>query len=480
MKNKKAMAIIMTAMLTMLTACGTTSSVTTNLTEEAGARSKNTSGAKASTVEQVSDKASEKSGESASKKNTSEKNGASYVSISELNTEDMFSERDMEQSPDLTGTEKIKVSDNKNVTIDSAGTYVISGQSKETTIYIEAGDEDKIQLVLDNVSITNNDTPVIYVKSADKVFITTTDSKNSLAVTGEFKSDGDTNTDAVIFSKDDLVLNGTGTLTVASTDNAVASKDTLKITGGNISIDCTGNAFEAHDAIEIADGNVDIISCNDGLHAKDSDDDTKGYVYIGGGTFNITAADDAIHATTFVRIDNGNLTMNCAEGIEGTVIHVNDGTINITASDDGINAARKSSVSTPLFEMNGGEITINMGAGDTDGVDSNGDITINGGTLNITGRSTFDCDGKATYNGGTIIENGKETNTITNQMMGGMGNRGEMGKKNGMNNGNIMEKNNEMNGNCNINNSGNFNGRGKMKGRGRGEIQNKDESMNNE
>ena len=473
MKNKKAMAIIMTAMLTMLTACGTASSVTTNLTEEAGARSKNADGAEVETIGQRSDKAAEKAGESAEDESTSPKIGTFSVSAGELDTEDLFSKRDMEQSPDLYDAENIEVSDDKSITIDSEGIYVISGQSKETTIYIEAGDEDKIQLVLDNVTITNSSVPVIYVKSADKVFITTADGDNNLSVTGAFQADGDTNTDAVIFSKDDLVLNGTGTLNISSSDNAVASKDTLKITGGNIVIDCKGNAFEAHDAIEIADGNVDIKSCNDGLHAKDNGDDIKGYIYIGGGTFSITAADDAIHATHFVRIDGGNLKLNGAEGIEATVIQVNDGTVDITASDDGINAARKSNATTPSFELNGGEITINMEAGDTDGVDSNGDITINGGTLSITGRSTFDCDGKATYNGGTIIENGKETNSITNQMMGGKGSRGGMGNKFGTDNDINMKNRPE-------DNSDNLIERGKMKERGRNRMQDKDWMTNSD
>ena len=93
--------------------------------------------------------------------------------------------------------------------------------------------------------------------------------------------------------------------------------------------------------------------------------------------------------------------------------------MNISASDDGINAAQKSDQYTPTYEQSGGEVTIVMGSGDTDGVDSNGNIYINGGTIDISGQSTFDYDGTAEYNGGSIIENGTETNTITNQLMGG-------------------------------------------------------------
>ena len=71
------------------------------------------------------------------------------------------------------------------------------------------------------------------------------------------------------------------------------------------------------------------------------------------------------------------------------------------------------------IEINGGNLTIKMGAGDTDGIDSNGNLYINGGTIDITANSPFDYDGESKYTGGTIIVNGEETNTITNQMMGG-------------------------------------------------------------
>ena len=59
-------------------------------------------------------------------------------------------------------------------------------------------------------------------------------------------------------------------------------------------------------------------------------------------------------------------------------------------------------------------------------IDSNGSITVNGGVINVTGGSTFDCDGTAAYNGGTIIVNGQQVDSIPNQMgmMGGFGGRG--------------------------------------------------------
>ena len=92
------------------------------------------------------------------------------------------------------------------------------------------------------------------------------------------------------------------------------------------------------------------------------------------------------------------------------------------------NATNKSTDYSVKVEINGGDLTINMGQGDTDGIDSNGDLTITGGTINVTGQSAFDYDGTLTHTGGTLIINGEETNEITNQFGGGMNNMGRGGQ----------------------------------------------------
>ncbi len=345
-----------------------------------------------------------------------------------IDTTDLFTERDLLQTADLSSAKTFTVTDGETITIQDEGVYLITGTASNATIQVEAADDAKVQLVLDSLTITNDTAPCIYIKSADKVFVTTTDSTSSLSVSGAFTADGTTNINAAIFSKDDLVLNGVGTLEISSSDNAVSSKDDLKITGGTYKITCSGTAFDANDSIAVADGSFEISESNDGFHAENDDDDSVGYVYIGGGSFLINAIDDAIHATTIVQIDNGTFELNAAEGIEGTYLQFNGGTISINASDDGINASVKSSAFPVLAEFNGGDITVVMGQGDTDAIDSNGDLTINGGTLNLTAQSPFDYDGAAVKNGGTIIVNGTETDSISNQMMGGgMGGPGGMG-----------------------------------------------------
>ena len=342
-----------------------------------------------------------------------------------LDAGELFTSRDLEQSADLSEAQTLTVSDGQQITISSEGVYVLRGSAKNATVIVDADSSAKVQLVLDGLSITNDDFPCIYLKSADKVFLTTL-SDSSLSVTGTFVSDGDTNTDAVIFSKDDLTLNGTGTLTVSSTDNGVSSKDDLKVTGGSYVISASSKCLEGKDSICIAGGDFSLTAGSDGLHAENDEDESLGYVYIGGGSFSVSANDDGIHGTAFVQIDGGSLQIAAAEGIEGSFVQINDGTISIQSWDDGINAANKSGAYPVCVEINGGDITIAMSAGDTDGIDANGSIVINGGTVSITGSSGFDYDGTAQLNGGTVVVNGQTLDYIPNQMMGG-GMGGQMG-----------------------------------------------------
>lgn len=343
-----------------------------------------------------------------------------------LDTAEMFTSRDLKQEADTSDAQTINVSDGQDLTITEEGVYIISGTASNMSIIVDAASDAKVQLVLDDLNITNSSSPAIYVKSADKVFVTTAaNSNNTLTVSGTFSADGDTNTDAVIFSKDDLILNGQGSLTINSSDNGISGKDDIKITGGTINVTSSSDAIEANDSIAIADGSITISSGKDGLHAENDEDNSVGYIYIGGGNLSIDASSDAIQATTVLQIDNGTITTNSSEGLEATYVQINGGTITVNAYDDGINASTKSSAYTVTAEFNGGEITVNMGQGDTDAIDSNGNLYINGGTLYLNAQSPFDYDGQCAYNGGTLYVNGQQTDQITNQMMGGMG--GNMG-----------------------------------------------------
>ena len=404
MKFKACSTLLLAALLAgSLTACGTSTASTDTDTE-------------ASSAQAVIDAAFSENGFGSDGDKTI---AAETASLEETTENEWFTDRDLKQTADLTGAVSYTVEDGQNIEITEAGVYVLTGAAENVTVTVNAGDGDKVQLVLDGVDILNDDTPCIYVKNADKVFLTTTKSENSLAVTGTFTADGDTNTDAAIFSKDDIVLNGQGTLAIESTGNGVSSKDDLKVTGGTLVIDCAADALEANDTIAVAGGDLTIDAGKDGLSAGDDEEDGTGNIYLAGGTFTITAGSDAIRGNNTVRIDGGTLILEAPEGVEGTFVQINNGSIAITADDDGINATQKSTAVSVAVEITGGDITIEMGQGDTDAIDVNGDLTISGGTVDITARSAFDFDGTGTLSGGAVTVNGEEVTQLTGQMMGG-------------------------------------------------------------
>lgn len=360
---------------------------------------------------------------SGSADNESVVNSAATSSDGAIDASELFSKRDLQQNAALDTAISYAVSDGEDISITGEGVYLLSGSAKNVSVTVDAGDEDKVQLVLDGLDVTNDSRPVIYVKNADKVFVTTAAaSENSLSVTGAFTADGSTNTDAVIFSRDDLVFNGLGSLKIRSTDNGISGKDDIKITGGTLDVSAVDHAIEANDSIAIADGTLTLTSSGkDGLHAENEDDDREGWIYICGGTLNIQVADDGIHAVSIIQIDGGTLNITAAEGIEATWVQINGGNITINASDDGINGGQKSKSYTVCIEIHGGSLGITMGPGDTDGIDSNGNLIITDGTINVNAQSPFDYDGTLTHTGGTIIVNGSETSEISNQFGGGPG-----------------------------------------------------------
>ncbi len=347
-------------------------------------------------------------------------NNTDYTSL--LDISDLFSNRDLKQEADTSEAQNIALESGSDITISQEGVYVLSGNVENCTIIVNTDKESKVQLVLDGVSITNDNSPAIVVVSADKCFVTTTDSENTFKVTGSFTETEGLDTDAVIYSKDDLVLNGKGTLNIESTDNAVTAKDDLKITGGVYNFTCTGKGFQANDSILINDGTFNIKTNNDAFHSENNDDDKLGYIYIANGSFELNAEDDALQSHSAIQIDGGEFSITAHEAIEATTLQINGGKFTISASDDAINATQTSTAYSTAVEINGGEITMTIGQGDTDAIDSNGDIVVNGGYIDITANSAFDYDGTAAYNGGTIIINGEQVNEIPQpQQMGGKG-----------------------------------------------------------
>ena len=261
-----------------------------------------------------------------------------------LSYDDMFTDRDLDVGYEESDSVKISLSDDSTtvssgssdnsstddtvdgvtvdgnvITITSGGTYIISGTLSEGQLVVDADDE-KVQLVLDNADITCATSAAIYVKSAGKTFITLAEgSENILMNTAEFEAIDDNNRDAVIFSKDDLSLNGSGTLTINSENgHGIVSKDDLKITGGTYNITAASHALSGKDSVRIAAGTFNLVCGKDGIHSENADDSSKGYVYIAGGEFTIDSTGDGIDASNIVQIDDGTFDITAGGGVENS------------------------------------------------------------------------------------------------------------------------------------------------------------------
>lgn len=366
---------------------------------------------------------------------TTESSTTTSSSVTETDTSDMFSDRDKEVGYDESESVTISLADNSSscesdavsitentITIKDEGTYILSGSLSDGMVIVEAEDTDKVQIVLNGVSISNNQSAAFYVRSADKVFVTTASgTENILEHNGSsYTAIDENNIDAAIFSKSDLTLNGEGTLTVTAQEgHGIVSKDDLVLTSGTYVITSASHGLSGKDSVRIANGTYTIVSGKDGIHAQNKDDSSSGFVYLAGGTYTISAGDDGIHAASNVTISDGKIDITQSyEGIEGLSIDIAGGEISVLASDDGINAAggndssssegfqggddQFASTEGAYIQISGGVLYVNASG---DGIDSNGDITVSGGETYVSGP-TNDGNGSLDYNGSAQITGG--------------------------------------------------------------------------
>lgn len=307
--------------------------------------------------------------------------------------------------------------DPSNVTaINKAGVYRLSENTINQPLIIDANNDD-VKIILDNATIENPTGPAIACYSANNLVIELI-GENYLTDGASYDSIYDEDVSGVIYSKDDLVFQGDGTLHLtAKYQDAIVGKDDLKFRGGYYQIDATDDGIRGKDSVHIVNGNFTISSKADAIKSTNEVDAGKGYVFIEGGNFFIDAGDDGIRASRKLRVDNGTITISQSyEGLESPVIAINGGNISLTTNDDGINAGNGSGDSSTSqnpnnadpscsLSINGGNIYVNSGG---DGVDSNGYIYFNGGTTIIdgptnNGNGALDSGAGITINGGTVI-----------------------------------------------------------------------------
>ncbi|NLC39716.1 MAG: carbohydrate-binding domain-containing protein [Clostridiaceae bacterium] len=307
------------------------------------------------------------------------------------------------------------------VTITEEGSYVASGTLSDGQIVIAAANTDKVHLVLNGVDIVSKSSAPVYASQCDKLAITLADgTKNSLTDGGSgflYADPVEEEPNAALFCKDDLTINGTGSLIVnASFNNGIVSKDDLMIISGEITVSAANHGIKGNDSITLLSGVLDITASNDGINSN-------GNIIISGGDLTISVGDDGIHADGNLTVNAGTIIVNESyEGLEAANIIITGGEIDLTSSDDALNAAGdaeetgggifgKNDFSTAgaySINISGGNIILSAGG---DGIDSNGTISISGGNIQAIINSSpdngaLDADGEISFTGGTIIYGG--------------------------------------------------------------------------
>ena len=323
------------------------------------------------------------------------------------------------------------------LTVSQEGTYLLSGTLAQGQVVVEADhDTAKVQLVLDGASISNATGPAIWVKSADKVFVTTAEStQNSLSSGDDFAlKEGEDEPDATIFSKENLTLNGKGSLAIEGNyKNGVTSKDDLVIGGGTFVVTAADHGLKGKDCVKMAGGTVTVTAGGDGVKSTNDEDTARGFVSIDGGTLTVDAGDDGIDAQWYFR--------------------VMDGTVNVTSADDAFHSESDGLIGGGTITVDAGddafhceyELVVDSGTIDVqscvEGYEAQ-QVIVNGGTSNLVASDdainaavaeayTGDAEtttASASANGdvqSAVPQNGEENGQNTDGAQGGKGNRGQ-------------------------------------------------------
>ncbi len=293
--------------------------------------------------------------------------------------------------------------DGNVVTISAAGSYSISGTCADGQIIIDCGKGDDVYLVLNGVDLTCKTGPAILCESADKLTVTlNTNTQNSISDGTDYSTDEAESTGAALFSRETLVINGDGSLSVnGAYRDGICSKDGLRLCGGNITVTAVEDGIIGKDYLLAAAGTITVNSGLDGLKSTNSSDSGKGYVSITGGTIDIASGNDGIQAETTLSISGGDINI-VSGGGSSTVEHTaendrgfgrghfgdfsTDGSSgfdfsNLTDSSGNSAESMKGVKAGTAISITGGTLTTDSA---DDSVHSNGGVTITGGVLNLS------------------------------------------------------------------------------------------------
>ena len=338
------------------------------------------------------------------------KNNADSITM-EINTDDD------DEKIDWSKYETVSYELSKSLTITKEGVYQLTGTIEDGVITINTS--GNVKLVLDNVRITNSNGPAIYVQEAEDVVISTVSGSMNYLEDGSSYKGYDTDVIGTIFSHDDITFEGEGTLVVTSNcEDAIVSKDDLKIVNGTYQITSADDGIRGKDSVYIKNATFKIEAKGDGIKSTNDTDSEKGYVLIENGTFEINATLDGIQAETKLLIQNGTFDIttgggssitstredwgrwgttssnnDSAKGIKsGDNLVIENGVITIDSSDDAIHSNNYLGIKSGTYYISSGD----------DGMHADTELIIDNGEIGITKSYEGLEASKITINDGNI------------------------------------------------------------------------------
>lgn len=287
------------------------------------------------------------------------------------------------------------------VTITREGSYLLSGILEKGMVVVDTDDESKVQLILDGAEIINEDGAAIYVKSADKVFLTlAAGSVNVLANGGSYAANDEEKVDGAIYAECNLTVNGTGRLEITAAEgHGMVSRDDLRITEATLRVTSARHGLSGKDSVRMAGGSLEVVSGQDGIHSEHKDGQ-KGFVYIADGIVDVEAGGDGISASGFIQIDNGSFTIRAGGGSDAECSREAESSSREAGEDGKESGSAKGIKASRMLLVNEGTFDIEARE---DALHSDEDVTLRGGTYRIsTNEVGVHGDGKVAIEGGSL------------------------------------------------------------------------------
>ncbi|WP_207649485.1 carbohydrate-binding domain-containing protein [Anaeromicropila populeti] len=414
MRIKKKLMIIVCVLSFLLTACGTNGTVSQQSETQVEMTTKSTD---------TTDTAEETEGSGVTETSSSD---TAAVSIPEVSFDDEDLEESWEEAAQSIVLNKTEIEfagtgavvEGTTIIIQSAGTYVITGELTDGQIIVDCDETENVHLILNGASITCSNQAPIYIKQAEKTIITVaagTDNTVEDGTTFDLENEEENVPNAAIYSKDDLTINGTGTLNVtANYNNGINCKDKLKIVNASINLTSVDDGIIGKDYVAVQNGNIVLNTGGDALKSTNAEDAALGFVYIENGTYAITAGTDGIQAETIVYVKDGDFnittgggsvnssksaeseqggwgrwqeesvetstettteeTTQSAKAVKAEIsIVFENGKVVIDSSDDAIHSGNRIDIQNGAFEISSGD----------DGIHADDTLNIQNGTVNI-------------------------------------------------------------------------------------------------